>query len=79
MHTPFHQRLPPHTLFSNLTFRHLLVPWLVSLPKQLVQLLSSGLLDDCPLLLDIVVAAAPVGIIDFGEALQDNALGMIGE
>ena len=51
----------------------------MSLPRQLVQLLSSGLLEDCPLLLDIMVAAAPVGIMDFGEALQDSALGMIGE
>lgn len=71
--------LPPLIFFSNLIFRHLLVPWLVSLPGQLVQLLSSGLLEDCSLLLGIMVAAAPVGIMDFGEALQDSALGMIGE
>ena len=60
-------------------FRHLLVPWLVSLPGQVVQLLGTGLLGDCSRLLDIMVAAAPIGIMDFGEALQDNALGLIGE
>lgn len=45
----------------------------------MVQLLGSGHLGDCSLLLDIMVAAAPVGIMDFGEALQENALGLIGE
>ena len=55
------------------------MPWLESLPGQVVQLLNNGLLNECSLLLDIMVAAAPVGIMNFGVALQDSVLAMIGE
>ena len=44
-----------------------------------MQLLKNDLLHECSLLLDIMVAAAPVGIINFGVALQDSVLAMIGE
>lgn len=64
---------------SDFMLRRLLVPWLESLPGQVVQLLNNGLLHECSLLLDIMVAAAPVGIMIFGVALQDSVLGMIGE
>ena len=60
----------------------LLIPWLVSLPEQFVELTTGAPLTDevkevCGGLLQTMTFLAPVGIKQFGESLQRNILKMM--
>jgi hypothetical protein len=58
---------------------NLLLPWLASLPGQVVEVTSGGLptaerVQVCGDLLRVMVTVGPVGMIPFGESLQENML-----
>ena len=53
---------------------HLLVPWLVSLPEQLVVLATQNDIQECATLVEVMIMMAPLGIIEFGESLQTNLI-----